>query len=411
MRRIMIVFCLFLLSLPVVAQDDSDWSLYLFDNANQSLIEVDIDGNVTPLPLTFPQETFIGAFDLRFSPDGALVAYCERNYSASAGAGLVPSTLVVRDVTTGDTRFQQDIGLTQLCQVEAFNTDGNRIAVALDFSPPDTPGRQAGAPAWALRVFDANAGDVVAEITAQSSLMDDSTRDGMVTPVVQAFDQELLAFALFPFFDPDMGRGYDWSLSDGTITSNALATELAYVQLPLTGEIAYLTFDDNFDAPSRVSGMIPPINSLMVALPDEAPYMAVFSPEWQMDDLVFVNGGADLAVRELGGLDPNSNLMLTRWRVLGRDGAGISEVISPSSNITQVVDAPDGYAVLTAESDTLEFSMEGTATVVTDLKIWRGSIPYDLWEEISEDISVGWEIVWSAPVAPPAELPPFSGAG
>jgi len=414
MHRLVIGVILLLLAIPPTLAQETDadvWSAYLFNNGTQRLIAVDAAGTVTELPLTFPEETFIGAYDLRFSPDGSLVAYCEMNFSASQGSGLVPSTLTLREVATGATRYQQDMGLTQLCQVEAFSADNAHMVVALDYSPPGTPGRQPDAPAWELQILNTTDGAQSAQIDANSGLIDPGTVEGMVTPIVHTVTAERITFALLGFFDTDPAFAYDWTFTTGDISPNPNAQNIPYIELAATGEIAYLDYDDDFPAPSFGNAMLPPVNALMIGVPGEEPYISVFSPEWMMNDLVFVNGGAAIAVYELGEIDANTGALQTRWRLLGRDGAGISEIVPPNFNITQVADAPGGYVVLEAESDTLEFTLEGTATVTTTLARWQDGTSTLLWEDISEDISVGWELVWSAPVAAPANLPRFSGAG
>jgi hypothetical protein len=374
------------------AQSDSEWFAYLLNGATQELVRVNANGESASISLGISPNEFIGGGrDIAFSDDGSRVAFAQTDSSPDRS-----TTLVVRDIAAQTNTLEIDLGGTFGAQVRAFNAEQTQVAVgAVNYYEGD-PNADTSRPVWQLRVVDVASGEVVYELNANDPLADDIelVASGTIMPEVRYFANDQIVFAAVPWGiggAPEL-PAYVWQLNDDTL-SPIEGYGLPGVDTLDTGELIYLDVDESLPT-QEPGGPVGAFNVVMLADKTGQARTVYHNPDWVLLDSTFVNNGRQIAVQMLQPFDENHPApQVTQWILLDRNGEVSGDGVYPS--FSQVLPAPDGYAILWAEfADNM-----GTPPRTTRLDYVANGATTNLWTEVTDQAGTSWELVWSSPVS------------
>lgn len=397
LRRICLLLLLVaLVAVPATAQ--SEWFVMLYNGMTREFVRVNADGTQVTYSLDLPENQYVGARDIAFSPDGSRVAFCVVEYHEN-NQNL--TTLHVRELASGTSIVTQDIGSSIACRVTG-NDDFSLLAVALVRYFPDDPQADTSLSSWELLVVDSNTGQTQYSLNPQSPLAASLTYPYGETflAFVLRFSGNEVIFGEVPYgteFPPDFPV-YTWQLDANTLEPTEGWGYPFSSYLESTGELASLEQDPTLPA-GEPMGPVPLSNIVTVTDADGAPQVVYHSPDRVLVGVEFIDGGERLMLQLTDSFDPNNpnDIPDTDWITLDRQGK-VEELLS-TDGFANLTAAPGGYFVFYTESDTLP------ATYMLDYHS-DGGINTLLTLE-SEQYGA-WELAFISPSAPAEGLPPFT---
>jgi hypothetical protein len=398
-RAALALSCLLLVSAVSGVVGQPPWAVYLLDTGARALVRVNGDGAQAVYPLGLPENAYVSAFDIGFSPDGTRVALCPVDYG---NAETAPSAqLIVRDIAAQAELMRLDLGPALGCRV-TYRSDGAFLAVGIVHYIPGDVQAVPDLPAWELRVVEPGAGNTIAVLRADGP---EAAAVGVpsnppVLPVVRRFEGAELIFAALPFAagGPGLAPAFTWRVDAAALTP---AEPWGYLQFDALagGDLAWNTGDPGRPA-GQAPGSLPAANVTRWQDASAQPRTVFTSPDWLLLDTRFIDDGARLALHLVAPFDaaqPESVGYATRWIALDRAGA-VDELTSDAS-YAQVRGAPGGYVVLQA------YASPGGATVYT-LDYNSGGQIRTLWN--TEAQNTAYDLAWAPPMTLAPGLPPFA---
>jgi hypothetical protein len=390
---------------PAVAQEVSPWRVVLYNSATRELLAVGADESTTVYDLGLPDQVYISSFDMAFNADASQVAYCAQvvNADGSASNGIV----TLRDLASATNVWQVDLGPTSGCQVSQWSADG-LLAVGLAhfvFGTPDPAAIQL--PGWQLFLLDASSGARVASLDPSgvpAELLDVEVGARVFMPRTRALTGSAATFWLIPW-GTEAGTGlpaFIWDLVTGAITPAPDAGKSGYDALP-NGESIWLDIDPALPL-GEPGGPLPQANVVRLRESGGEPRtIYATDAQWVLYGTRFVNGGQQVAVSMFAAFDPASQEMGQASRLVLVSRNGTSAVVGEYTSFMSAAAIPGGVAVLWAE-DT-----GGTAPPNIYLDAFVGDTVSTLWQLVSDNMGVSWEIARTPAVVPAEGLVPFVG--
>ncbi len=382
-----------LLTAPAAAQ--SNWSLYLLDGMTQQVVRVSLDGTQQVIDLGLPPGAYIGRQSVDFTADGNRVATCTIT-DADDGAHI---TLSARDVGSASALFSADLGKSDGCWIK-YNADGSQIAAGIVRHYAGDPNADPTVPTWELLVFDAATGQQRYEMNpVKGGANFDAGRTLM--PETRYFAGDLIVFAGRPWGTEGfpVSPAFLWQLTTDTLQPVDRWWHWGWDSLAYTGELAWTELDPNLPV-ADPGGPVPQANIVKLADDSGSERTIYANPDWVILGTQFIDNGRQLAIQELQGFVPDANgnpgNQVMRWVALGRDGA-VSQLAS-TLGFSELVAAPDGYALLTAS--------DNSATPVLTLEYHTGREATTLWQYQATG-GVTWSILWAQPVPTDSGVQPF----
>lgn len=377
----------------------SDWSAYLYNSVMRQLLRVDLNGTQTPINLNLSEGSYLGEYETAFTSDGNYMAYCTIDYTAvTAGSTLTPTLLTVYDLTTGTVLYQQDLGPSIGCWIN-YSGDNSMLAVGMVNFFPGDPSADTSRPIWELRIVDADSG---IEMASMSPLNAEATDLGLyndfsIMPDVRYFDNNQLIFTgiLWGTEGAPVEPAFLWDLNSSDLQA---FDDWWHWGLAINGrEVVWLESDSTLPI-GNPGGPVPASN--VVRSRDTAGEVVTIyhSPDWILLDTEFIDNGRRLAMSLLEPFDPNSTEgSEVRWVALDRAG-NVSDLAS-TTGFSQIGNAPEGYVYLSANSPNVGATMT--------LDYHTGDQTRTLFTGASDDSGGAWTMIWTTPVQPADDLPPF----
>lgn len=399
-RMALLMSCALLLSVASQALGQPPWAVYLLDTNAQTLVRVSSDGSQTAYPLGLPENAYISAFDIGFSPDGTRVALCPINYGS---ADTAPSAqLIVRDIAAQADVMRIDLGPALGCRA-SYRSDGAFLALGIVHYIPGDVQAVPDLPAWELRVVEPGAGGTIAVLRSDGP---EATAAGLsanppLLPLVRRFEGAELIFAALPFTTggPGVVPAFSWRVDAAALTPAEPWGQLQFDALA-GGDLAWNTAD--IGRPSgQPPGSMPANNVTRWQDASAQPHTIFTSPDWLLLDVRFIDDGARLALQLVAPFDasqPEDSGYATRWIAISR--AGAAEDLTGTASYAQVRGVPGGYVVLQA------FAPGGSGSAVYTLDYNSGGQIRTLWN--TEAQSTSYDLAWAPPLSPAHGLPPFA---
>lgn len=380
----------------IMAQADS-WSAYLYNSVTRQLLRVHLDGTQTPIDLNLPEGSYLGDAETALANNGDTLAYCLIDYTS--GTTTTPAVLTVYDVPSGTTRYQQDLGASMGCWLE-YSADGSMLVVSLVNYFGGDPAADITRPIWETRVLDADTGAQMASLTpfsrgaAELGLLNDFA----LMPDVRYFANNQIIFAALPWGTEavPLEPAFLWDLNSGALQP---FDDWWHVGMAVSGaDVTWLDVDPALPW-GNPGGPVPPSN--VVRMRDAAGELInlYHSPDWVLLDAEFIDNGRRLALSLLQPFDPNSPNDAGEIRWIALDRAGNVTELAATTGFSQVMNAPDGYLYLSADSPNVGATMT--------LEYRAGDQARTLFTGASDDSGAAWNLIGAAPVAPAPNLPPF----
>jgi hypothetical protein len=385
-----------LLALPASAQ--GDWFALLYNNMTREFLRVNADGTEETYSLGLPENLYVNARDMAFSPDGSHVAFCVIEYKEN---NQNITTLFVRELATESNVLTQDLGSSIGCRVTG-NDDLSLLAVALVRYYTGAPQTDPSLFPWELSILDADTGEIVNSLTPESPLAPslEYAYGETFLPFVLQFARDEVIFGEVPYgseFPPDFPT-YSWQLDANTLEPTAGWGYPFSDTLESTGELASLAQDPTLPA-GEPGGPLPRNNIVTVTDASGATEVVCHSPDWILVGVEFIDNGERLAFELLEPFDPNDPNVPSGMRLIALDRPGnVTELISSGGSIV-VMGAPDGFVVFVNQSSTLpsmlslQYGSDGNLNTV-----WSYDVP---------QTGSPWELAFVIPPTPAENLPPF----
>ncbi len=369
---------------PVAAQDG--WFAYVFNSAKQEFIKVNADGSHEIIPLGLPEGSYANGEDMAFSYNGAVVAFC---YLQNTATGSI-AHLVVRDLSTQTTALDVELGAYIGCRVgkNGLGMGGMMVYVGLAGDP------SSGQPAWELRAVEPFGGTTLFTLNANSpeaAVIENF--GGPALPYIYANDSQAVTFGVIPYGigGPINVQAYAWPLV-GELTPVANRGNFGADLLQYTGEVAWPDVDESLPAGNPGGPMIA-ANVVRYADRDGNVNTIFHSPDWVIFDVAWVNGGQQLAALMFSSFDENNPEQVVRYVLIGRDGS-LTE-FNPSLAYVTITDTEGGYLEFTAVYP----QAEGQIYSVQMVRVINGEAQA-AWTYEAPDSIGALSLVW----APPSEF-------
>lgn len=375
------------------AQGDTPWSLYLIDAGEQQLIQIDLDGNQTTVPLPVAANTFVGPADIVINPDGTLVAFTTFMWEDDT----TTQTLTVMTLPAAEVIFEQTYVDTHDIRVAGFDTTGQRLALGI--VDQLFIGQNDGIDTlWSLQILDVATGEwsaVLQDSREAVQALPERVTEIAYMPQQVLFEGDTISFTQVPWIGSgiDQTFGVIWDIAADTVTDAPQFASPVLARNTATTELAQIIYDAGAPA-AAVSSPVTPFNAVQVVQADNR--ATVFrTAEAVVLDVRFIDNGTRLAIQLLSGAAQNER---TNWIALGRAG-GVMTLTEPTANtFAEIRGAPDGYVTLSTTyppdfssgpAVTLTYTVEGGSRV-----LWLGDGDF-------------YNIVWHAPLAFRADVTPF----
>jgi hypothetical protein len=382
--------------LPALAQDD--WHVLLFDSSSKSFLRVNADGTQETYTLDLPQEVFVGAREMAFSPDGSQVAFCTIEYGEN---GNSTTTLHVRNLETGGEIASVDLGSSIGCRTVG-NEDSSLLAVALIRYYSADPQADTSQSAWEVLVIDSATGETLHTLNADSpasSALEYRYGESFLPYVFRVSDEEVV-FGEVPYgteFPPDFPT-YTWNFGTDTIEPTSISGLVYSDYMPSTGELAWLEADESLPSGDPI-GPMSRNNVVNVTDSSGETIMVYHSPDWLLSSVQFFEGGERLMLQLFEPFDADApdQVFETRWLALDRQG-NTTDLFS-SESFASLTPAPGGFLAFYTTSQTLP------ATYQLE---YHGEGGVETLLTFESDVYGGWEIAYVTPSTPATDLPPFT---
>jgi hypothetical protein len=406
MRKSFLLFMAFLLmSLPVIAQDNSQWSAYLFDNINNALIHVGTTVETQSFSLGIPTGSYI--YGMSVSDDGSQVAYCYNHRTDPNADGIMK--LIVRDIDQQANLLEQDLGQLAGCSVTAFTSDLVALSMVYIYDFNNMTGKL-----WELRLIDVLTGETVASLDNENPIMPAVSMFGQpnvpVMADVRELSRETVRFIAIPYVGsegPAELPAFEWNLAAGTVSE--LPLPYGYFNadyLPETGEIVFSVLDETLPA-AQPFGPMPLANTVKV-LDATGEHSIYQNSDFVIASTSFVNNGQSVLVQLFSGFDeqnPDAMDMSIHYVLLNRDGSSV-EVAQEFFGAVFTDAIPNG-AVFAFTPQLASGGLEPTQILVLGAD---GTLSH--FTDVTIDYSLGWsppQLVWTSASTVSSDLSPFVG--
>lgn len=405
MRKfILLALALLLLALPVFAQDNTQWSAYLFDNINNALIHIGTGIETATYSLDVPQGSYVHGMSI--NPDGSQVAYCY-NYRENVNDNGVMK-LAVRDIDQEVTLFEQEFGLLVGCTVSAFNADVLALSLVYSYGFDNPTGKL-----WELRLLDPVSGDLLAALDNENPAMPAVEVYGrQAAPLladVRELSRESVSFIGIPYLGtegPAQMPAFTWDVTAGTVTE--LPVAYGYFNsdfMPETGEVVYSSLDENLPA-AMPAGPIPQANIVKI-VDAEGERVIYQNSDYVITATTFISNGQAVLVSMYPGFDEQNPDAMggSHYALVERDGT----VIEFAEEFVGAVfaDAIPNGALL---AFTPQLATGGLDTTQIFVLTSENILAFD--SMVTVDYSLGWSppmLVWTSASPIASDLSPFVG--
>ncbi len=380
------------------------WRAWLYNFSSNTLALVRLDRTTETYTLPLPEDIYPYSNPV-FSSDGALLAFCQTDSQGNA-------SVRVHDIFAGADLMDYSLGVIAGCSVgpAAFSEDKTQLAFGvLNYYPPD-PQADPEKPAWELLVADLASGEIAhrfdsnAPALAGLGLRANLTQMGFM-PMVRYFHAGQIAFALMPWATEGTAEadGLLWQLGDGSVSALDLYGKLSMDTLDETGEVIWLDADESLPMPEPFPALGPLFNVVMYAN-KTGERRAIFTQTTAPVQARFIDEGRRVAVQMVGAFDEQTGTAPTQWAMLDR--AGAVEMLPSELSDHNLVNAPEGFAILHTEYRGADFT-----DPLTELRYYRivdsgGGLALEgtvLWDDPTD----AWMIAWSPAIVVPETLAPF----
>ena len=385
--------------LPVSAQDEQGWNVYLYDASQRRLIAVDATGAQNEINLGLPPNVYPSQAEYPFNADSSRAAYCvvENAADGTSSAASVRILNVLANTVETTVTLGEAIG----CSVGRFSDDGSQIGVGIVYNFPAE--NTAIAHLWELLVIDVASGEIVNRLTPEAPMLQtiDGSERWAYLPLVQLFREGQITFALVPYASDNSSglAAFRWTPATDELTpvegwGNWNSEYLT------SGELVWTDNDPSLLA-GQPAGPMPSYNVVRVIEGSGEPRTIFYSPDWLPYQARFVNNGRDLLVSLIPPFDPNTPEMSQGIRVilLGRDGTRTE--VGTYQSFVDTAPVPNGFVILWTEN------ADGTTPPILHLDLHSGGSVTELWQMTSDNMGVSWNIVWSTASPVDEGLQPF----
>ncbi len=382
---------------------------YLYDAITSRLLPVNSVGAGEPLSLPLPENSYASAFDMSFTHDGSIVAYCPVNYGVANpdGSSAAPpnARLLVRNLSASTTTLDLDLGAAIGCR-PFWRDDGAFLAVGIVRAlPGDIQAAQLQS-SWELLILEPSSGGTLAALNMTNAAGITMPPGNTFMPLVRRFSGTQVTFGVLPYAAGGIASvpALTWAIDSGALTPDDPWGQPTLDSLNAAGEIAWLAEDASRPS-GEPSGPVPRYNVLR--LRDGGGERVIFAePAWTLIDARYIDDGARIAIQLMAPYDPQRALdaaVPARWVALDR--AGIVSELQSISGYTQLRGAPGGYLLLQNSAD----ASGTTVTTLDSVSAADGSIS-TLWSQMGDlSAPTAWEFAWTLPVSPTTSLNPFAG--
>jgi hypothetical protein len=393
--------------IPTAAQEGL-WKAFLFNATSGELMQVNADGSQASYDLGIDNSanSFVGGGDLAVSPDGLRVAYCRLVYPADPQAAPT-AALIVHDLVANQDVLTLPVSARQGCRAGegAFSDDGTRLAVATVNGFNADPTLPAGMPLWELMVYDLNTGTVLASLGPESPLVAGLPWVGnSVLMLTERFSAEGVIFKVAAWAsEGTFEDAYLWSLVECSVTVAPHWGAWGVDYLSSTREYAVSALDPNRPL-GEPAGPMPLYNVVQVIAGPDTRTVFAGGVEWLLLDQVFVNDGRSLAMQMFSAFDTNdpNALSRTRWSLLERDGRLTDLYIGEWFSDLRAI--PGGYLLFTQD----DAPAVGSGATRFSLRLGAADAMQTIWQSPPAADYQSWELVWTTPFTPAADLLPFT---
>lgn len=387
------------------AQDGTDeesaaaFQVIILDANNSEFLRVDLEGELERIPVPVDDGAFVGPADVRFSPDGRLLALTAPVFDEE---GQQSQRLEVIDFGSGDVVLVRDFPASSDILVSAFRDDGAALAVGVvNYLYGDQEGADPDIPSWELMLIEIESNTVLQTLSALDAgvlRLERELEDIAYMPLVQVYDAEGVAFTQVPWIGPafDDTYGVLWDYEAGRVENAPAYASPILAQSPSGDEIMIGTYD-----PARESATlnlpILPLN--VVQRQDEAPQAIFTTAEGVIMALQYIENGERLAVQLLSsGDDASAPIPAMSWLALDRDGDITLLEDASGLGFSELRNAPGGYVALG-----IAYSEDFSTPPVVTLHYQQGEDRRVLFEGAGDFFN----IVWTSPVEATPDLNPF----
>ncbi len=385
---------------PSTAHADDQWSVFLLNQDPIELVRVDADGTSTTYDLGI---TDMGTFggQLAVAPNGTEAAYCSTSVTEDGTLPVVH--LIIRDLENNSTRIDTEIGNSDGCRIssQSYSADSSVLAVGLinpAFEPVDT--------AWRLLIIDTATGEIAHELNADDGVVVDNAETVGLYPSFMPEPRLVMGneiiFTQIPWRSDGLptGDGVRWNWMANTLTVAPHWGNYTADWVNETGDLVWAGLDAARPA-AEPGGPLPQSNVAQVMDANTNTLPIYYTGDYVVIDTVFINSGREIAVYMLEGFDPDNppqGNQPTHWIAIDRSG-NVRDLHRDLRNFSQMVNAPDGYALLNIQNPAMgESNFNSTLT-----------LHHNGQEEVLWQADRGfWMIVGGSKVAAADDLIPFN---
>lgn len=385
-RNLILIALLLAVSCPSFGHaQESAWTVMVLNPDTGDLVRVDLAGHQITYDLGLDDNTFATDGRIALSADGNRVAFCAFRYDDGGGQ----FSLMVRDLAADALLLSQVLPNARSCSISPVSLSGDEVALGLihyyasDEAPDDTT------PLWEVRIVNILTGATVQSLGADSPALTPLELISQVSSlVVQQFSAEQVTFAQLYY-------AYDLPTEVPALVWNRLTDEVSVAPLwgkysvqghDITQEMIWAEHD-----PNRAAGRSWAMNVVQVRDPDGTVRTIYHTPDWNIREVKFIDGGARVAIHLQAPYDSEEalqNFPYNRWVALDRGGA-VTELMEASPIYSELVAAPDGYVLLAfayhGDSHQPITGLFYRTTNDTVTSLWQTDVEY-------------WTVVWSAPL-------------
>ncbi|MEQ8676726.1 MAG: hypothetical protein RLP44_13290 [Aggregatilineales bacterium] len=349
MRKWLLLLLILTVTAPIVAQETPEanagrgWRAWLF-NANSGLVTVVDQQGAVVNEFTLPLSQAFNYYgqNIAVSPSGSHILYTAIDTSAD----IANQQVFVYDVNA------QFIAATYPLELGAQATT---LDVRVDSALFDEATRHVAfgyvitsetMVGWEVVVLDYNTGIEETVLTAESAPASIIPADGLIVPVIRAFDGVNVTFTavFYATGGAAMYPSYVWDTTSNTLMPTEIFTSIGADVLPETREVIAPTFMESMSTAALPAepGFTVQQNVVTVYQPQTATRHVFYNDaDKVIDNVRFVQDGERIAISRYDAVTDTPGL----WRVIERDGTIVGET-QISNSVFNVFGTPDGMVYL-----------------------------------------------------------------
>lgn len=372
LKRLIFLLVLIVPFSVVSAQDEAEWSIYLYRSVTREVLEVRADGTTTLYDIGVTGDELVTLDSFAMLENGwAVYCYSDRDQQDLPVYGLrvydLPNSQVHAEATFGRA-FDCDLydGLSATDEIVA-------MGVLRYFS--NSPGADFSLPVWEVFVVDVAVGEIVESINADVLANVVPVEDMTSAPYILDVNEDRVLFRVRPIG----GNQTDviWNLRTGEATVAEPAESFA-IQLERYSQFGEQGFDIR-DSIATIRSSDP----ISVLVNGSQPYNIVGAAA--------IDNGERLAVQtvtEIASSGMPATQLTYEWTAI--DGNGNAESLGVSQ-LQQIVGIPNGYASLTREQPL------GFENIIQTLTVVENGVERELFAWHGETFRSSWTIMRVVP--------------